>query len=480
MSAPDIVRRFEREVGAALQAAQLAGRRLVLAVSGGPDSLAMLYALHRLRDESGPTLHVAHLDHRLRGEDSVADAEFVAQTCSQLSVECTVEAENVPGFQKEYRLSPEEAAREVRYRFLARVAEQVGANTVTLGHTSNDQVETVLMNIVRGSGLRGLRGMTPVSKRNIAGHDTMLFRPLLSLSKQDTIAYCEALDLNPRIDDSNLSTEMTRNRIRLELVPILQELNPAIGDAVLRLSTNADEALTFVDRAVDLAWSEVISIEGSAVRIDRERLRELDSKVRSPLLLRAIANVKGDSRGIERVHVDDATRAILESPGSRLDLPGGILLSVEHGAALLLGEDHAIATTTFEASSLTVPGVTKAGEWRITTERVESSSGNGLRDEDQHSPERFVERFGCAIEVTSLQVRSRLPGDRFQPLGMTGTKKLKDFMIDEKIPTSRRDSVPLIVTSQGIAWVVGYRIAEWAKVHGDAHEFLEIRAERIS
>ena len=199
MGAPDIVTRFEGEVREALEAAQLTGRRLVVAVSGGPDSLALLYALQSLQHELSLAVHVAHLDHRLRGEDSAADAEFVAQTTAKLGVDCTVEAVDVPVFQTGQRMSLEEAAREVRYRFLVCVAERVGADTVALGHTSDDQVETVLMNIViRGSGLRGLRGMMPVSKQRIAGSDLTLFRPLLNLPKQDTIAYCEALHLTPR------------------------------------------------------------------------------------------------------------------------------------------------------------------------------------------------------------------------------------------------------------------------------------------
>ena len=480
MGAPDIVARFEREVRTALETARLTGMRLVVAVSGGPDSLAMLYALHRLQDELGLTLHAAHLDHRLRGVDSAADADFVAKTCAKLDIDCTVESEDVSAFQREHRLSLEEAAREVRYRFLAHVVEQVGANAVATGHTSDDQIETVLMNIVRGGGLRGLRGMIFTSRRRIDGIDITILRPLLNLSKQDTITYCEALDLVPRSDDSNLSTEMTRNRIRLELVPLLRELNPAIGDAVLRLSRNADEAIRFVDKAVDKAWSEVISTEGSGIHIDREKFRGLDAAVRSFLLFRALSQVKGEARGIERVHVEDVTRSVLNSPGTQLHLPDGLRLAVEQRSALLYMEDDARVITPFDASPLPVPGVTTVDGWRITTERLDTSSGNCPRYEVERPPERFVERFGQAVDVASLQVRSRLPGDRFQPLGMTGTKKLKDFMIDEKVPTFQRDSVPLIVTSQGIAWVVGWRIAEWAKVDPADRECLEIRIERVT
>ena len=478
MGASDIVTRFEGEVREALEAAQLTGRRLVVAVSGGPDSLALLYALHRLRDELGLALHVAHLDHRLRGEDSAADAEFVAQTSAKLGVGCTAEAAEVLAFQREQGMSLEEAAREVRYRFLVCVAERVGADAVALGHTSDDQVETVLMNIVRGSGLRGLRGMKPVSKQRIAGSDVTLFRPILNLSKQDTIAYCAALDLIPRADESNRSMEMTRNRVRLELLPLLRDLNPAFGEAILRLSRNANDALSVVNRTVDSAWTEVVAEEGESIRVDREKFRELDEAVRTHLMMRALSHVKGAARGIERVHIEDATRAVLKSSGSRLHLLGGLRLAVEQRSAHIYAEDDAFAAASLDASPLAVPGLKTVGGWRISTERIKIASEDRSSGTYWHSAEQFVERFGRGVDVSSLAVRSRVPGDRFQPLGMSGTKKLKDFMIDEKVPGSMRDGVPLIVTSRGIAWVVGWRIAEWAKVDDD-HECLEIRVERI-
>ena len=478
MGAPDIVTRFEGEVREALEAAQLTGRRLVVAVSGGPDSLALLYALQSLQNELSLAVHVAHLDHRLRGEDSAADAEFVAQTSAKLGVGCTAEAAEVLAFQREQGMSLEEAAREVRYRFLVCVAERVGADAVALGHTSDDQVETVLMNIVRGSGLRGLRGMKPVSKQRIAGSDVTLFRPILNLSKQDTIAYCAALDLIPRSDESNSSTEMTRNKVRLELLPLLREMNPAFGDAILRLARNANEALSVVNRTVDSAWTEVVAEEGESIRVDREKFRELDEAVRTHLMMRALSHVKGAARGIERVHIEDATRAVLKSSGSRLHLLGGLRLAVEQRSAHIYAEDDAFAAASFDASPLAVPGVMTVVGWRISTERIKIGSENRSSGTNWYSAEKFVERFGRGVDVSSLAVRSRVPGDRFQPLGMSGTKKLKDFMNDEKVPGSMRDGVPLIVTSRGIAWVVGWRIAEWAKVDDD-HECLEIRVERI-
>ncbi len=484
MGTSDTIARFEGVVGKAVVSADLAGTRLVVAVSGGPDSLAMLHALHRLRDELDLVLHVAHLDHRLRGEDSAADAEFVVNTCAKLGIECTLDKVDVLAFQRAHRMSLEEAAREARYDFLTLVAIREGAGAVALGHTLDDQVETVLMNIIRGSGLRGLRGMLPTSTRRISGGDITLFRPLLHLSKDDTMGYCDALGIKPRLDDSNSSLKMTRNRIRLELLPMLLDLNPEIKKAIERLSQNAGDALEVVELAVDAAWSQTIEEGDDCIRIDREGFRRLDEGLRQHLMFRALARIKGDALGIERGHVQDASSAVVESPGKRLHLPGSLRLAVEHNAALIyLGETLPSlqrAAPIEGKCTIGVPGETIVGEWRITTERIESTAEHPPTKSEQRTEGVFIERFGSVVDVASLAVRSREPGDRFQPLGMSGTKKLKDFMIDEKVPSSLRDGVPLVVTSQGVAWVVGCRIAEWAKVDDGDRECLQITVERIT
>ena len=255
-------------------------------------------------------------------------------------------------------------------------------------------------------------------------------------------------------------------------------MNPAFGDAVLRLSRNVDDALAVVDKAVDAAWSDAVAEEGEAIRIDREKFRAMNTAMRTHLIMRALSQVKGDTRGIERVHIEDATRAILNSPGTQVHLPDGLRLALEQRAALIYAGDYSMTSTSIYATSLVVPGETTVGEWCITTSRIKIPSGNRPRDESGQFPKGFIERFGSAVDGASLCVRTRLPGDRFQPLGMSGTKKLKDFMIDEKIPNSMRDSVPLIITSRGIAWVIGWRIAEWAKVGDHDRECLEIKVER--
>lgn len=478
MMESNAVSTFERSVGSAVESAGLSGQHLVVAVSGGPDSLAMLYALHRLRSDLRITIHAAHLDHRIRGQESAADAQFVRELCESLQIDCTVEEagpRESPG-----RLS-EDAARKVRYQFLARTAKRIDTRFILLGHTLDDHVETVLIHLIRGSGLRGLRGILQSSDRRIDGVDVTLVRPILHLSKRDTASYCAARNLRPRVDRSNLSTELTRNKVRLTLIPLLEEINPSVEDALLRLSMNAAGAVSILDGAVDAAWSAAVAETSEGVCIDREQFRELGEGMQTLLVIRALTMVGGTPQGIERRHALEAVRSIMELPHGELHLPNAIRLSSSGSATLLSARDASAAgrqPPSIPLSPLAVPGVTVLEGWRVSVFPTVDTAKRHCLDGVGSSPGVLVERFGRGVDISTLGMRTRAPGDRFQPLGMFGTKKLKDFMIDEKIPRGSRDGVPLIVTSRGIAWVVGRRIAEWAKV-GDADtECTEIRVEK--
>ena len=191
-------------------------------MSGGPDSVCLLHILHKLRRELGITLHVAHLDHQLRGTESETDARYVADLARQLDLPSTAESRDVQSYQCRQRLSPEEAAREVRYTFLAQVADTIGTDRVAVGHTVDDHIETILMHLIRGTGTRGLRGLQPKSQWQHLVSSLTVIRPLLPVSRQEIEDYCQQYRLMPRIDTSNLSLSPLRNRIRQQLVPLLQ------------------------------------------------------------------------------------------------------------------------------------------------------------------------------------------------------------------------------------------------------------------
>ena len=469
----NVVVTLERQVRAALREHGLKGKKLLVAVSGGPDSLALLHSLYRLRGECGLTLCGAHLNHKLRGVESDADAEFAGDTFERLDVPFTVDGVDVAAYRRRHRLSLEDAARRVRYSFLADAAAKHGADAIALGHTADDQAETVLMHILRGSGLDGLRGMQALDRRTIGGRRVALFRPLLGLSRAETETYCRALDLTPRIDPSNSSPEFLRNRIRMELVPLLEQMNPSARDALMRLARNATQDSEYIREHADAVWHDVAqTVASGVVRLDAVALDGEHAAIRGRVLRRAVEAAGGE---VTRRHILDMIALLGGAPGKRLHLSGGLGFVTGYGEAYVgradAVEDALVTLPVLGGESFVpVPGEVRVGGWRINVTCMDRQDGEGF----SHSPHPNLPPEGEGTEASEvvdmdcvgeeLWVRGRLPGDRFQPLGMEGSKSLREFMIDARIPRGWRDGLPLVVSDRGIACVPGWRIAHWARV----------------
>ena len=448
-------------------------------MSGGPDSLALLHALWRLRGEYGLTLFGAHLNHLLRGAESDADAEFAGDTFERLGVPFTVDGADVAGYRRRHRLSLEDAARRLRYSFLGDVAAKYGADAVALGHTADDQAETVLMHIVRGSGLDGLRGMRALDGRMIGGRRVALFRPMLDVSRAETEAYCRALSLTPRIDPSNSSPEFLRNRIRMELVPLLESLNPSVKDALMRLSRNATQDGEYIRERADAVWHEVARQGGDGVvRLDAIALGGEHAAIRGHVLRQAIEAVGGE---VTQRHILDMMALLGGAPGKRLHLSGGLGFVTGYGEAYVgrmdAVEDALMTLPPIRGEhALAVPGETRVGGWRIFTNIDGQDGQDELEQRRPVNPSKF--NFSETLDMDcvgeGLWVRGRLPGDRFQPLGMEGWKSLREFMIDARIPRGWRDGLPLIVSERGIVCVPGWRIAHWARVTGETRRVMRV------
>ncbi|MEE9202345.1 MAG: tRNA lysidine(34) synthetase TilS [Dehalococcoidia bacterium] len=449
------------------------GETVVAAVSGGPDSLCLLHLLWRLRGELGIGLHAAHLDHMLRGEEAEADARFVAQTCAGLGVPLSAERQDVAAHRKRHRLSTEEAARQVRYRFLARVARGVEAGRVAVGHTADDQVETVLLNLVRGAGARGLRGMAPVSPWPEAGVPLLLVRPLLQASRGETEAYCRWLGLSPRQDSSNLHPGPLRNRIRGRLLPLLEGLNPRVRQALLRTARALSHDLDYLEAAVARAWPEVVSASGEGLSLDLARLRGLHPALQRHLLLRAAGEVIG-REDVAGVHVEEVLR-LLGRPGShRLSLPRGLVVSTLGDSAYLgRGEAPCPLPPLGGEYPLTVPGDTTLPGWRVNAQVLEKMPATDVEGLDG-----LVALMDFEAAGAELLVRPRRPGDRFRPLGLGGEKKLQDFMVDARIPRPWRGRVPVVCSPRHILWLVGWRLDERVRLTPATRRVLRIEFHR--
>ena len=474
------------------------GSTLVVAVSGGPDSLAMLYSIFSMRNVLGIKLHGAHLDHGIRGERSERDADFVKTVFDSLKIPSTIGYCDLQKLQSGKRLPTEELARESRYEFLAKTAVEHGAKTVLLGHTSDDQAETILMHVIRGSGVTGLSGIKLITERKIGDVKINLVRPLINISRMETVEYCQALKLKPVYDETNSLPIYDRNRLRMELLPLLKTFNPKVKDSLLRLSHNADQVLQHLDTDLDKIWQDTVKRQFGQIFFNIKSIRSLSNAMQTHLLRHAIEVKNGTLSGVYQSHIDAMVKLIYGPPGRTLDLPGNLRLLIEYDMLALVDRGYDAYYCPFSSlegiHKLSVPGKTTVGQWDITVnilnqqklqnaEKKTASStpniltydiSNKVNDDNSQKEVRFSELFSYSSMGTELYVRNRNTSDSFQPLGMNGNKSIQDFMVDSKVPRWWRTRIPLVTNTSGIAWVVGWRISEWAKALENDSQCIEI------
>jgi len=447
--------------------------RLVVGVSGGTDSVCLLHILVKLRKELGITINVAHLNHQLRGAEADADAQYVAELARQLDVPIIIDSRNVKAYQTGQRISMEEAAREVRYDFLAEVAESVGTDRVAVGHTVDDNVETILMHLIRGTGTRGLRGLQPLSPWQSFGGGLTVIRPLLPVSRQETVDYCHQNRLIPRIDTSNQSLSPLRNRIRHQLLPLLRSYNPRVDESLLRTARIAADDLAFIDGEITRLQGEITQKMENTVILDKEKFGKLPSALKRQLLRISIEDLLGNLKDIETRHIEGIMGVLDKPAGRRISLPGGLIFSIEYDK-YLLGTDTA-ALSPFPVLegefTLKIPGETEAAGWHVKATIID-------REQTAEKDDDFTAHFDLDKAGGEMTVRRRRPGDRFQLLGMSQPKKLNQFMIDAKIPRAWRSRIPLVCSPRHILWVVGWRIDERVKVTDTTRQILSLKFKR--
>ena len=404
------VRRFIRE-----HQLWAPGARVLVGVSGGPDSTCLLVALAALRTSLRFELCAAHFDHRLRGTRAAArEQRFVRSLTEALAVPLQCGGADVRAHAKRRRRSLEEAARELRYRFLANAARAAGCDAVAVGHTRNDQAETVLLHLLRGS----------------------------------------------------------------ELLPLLRDYNPRIDDALLRLASAASDDIELLEglAAEVLAGSATAGLGDppTTVRIQRGRLRSLPPALQRHAVRLATVRLLGDARGLSDRHVRAVLRANDGPTGARLDLPRGLRAEVTRDTlALATAAPLRVEALPDGEMALPAPGVARFGPWRFQAKLLARPPRDLASASDPYIS--FLDADACGER---LSLRRRRPGDRFQPLGLSRPKKLQDFFVDAHIPRAERDAVPLLCAERGIAWVVGQRPAEWAKVTAATRRVLRLRATR--
>ncbi|MCX6010063.1 MAG: tRNA lysidine(34) synthetase TilS [Chloroflexi bacterium] len=452
-----------------------AGDKLVVAVSGGGDSVCLLHILAQWRKELGVELHVAHLNHQLRGAESDSDDSYVSDLARRLDVSATIECRDVAAYRDQKGGSLEEAAREVRYSFLTEVARGIGTSKVVVAHTRDDHIETIVMHLLRGAGTTGLRGLQPRSVLPYGENSSQLevVRPLLEVTRQETLDYCQRYNLAPRSDSSNVSLSFLRNRVRLELLPVLRSYNPSIDKVLLRLADIAGGDISFIEEQASLLWKELAREEGDVIYLNMSKMVASPRAMQRQIFRRAVKQLRGNLKDVEADHIEAMIDFLSKPAGKKLCLPDGLTLSTEYGRLVLASAQASICPLPplKGVSNINIPGETDLPGWRVRADIIQEVVG----DENGLAASFDLDKVG-----KELTVRRRRPGDRFQPLGMSQTKKLQDFMVDSRIPRSWRDRVPLICSPKQILWVVGWRIDDRVKVTGNTKEVLRLQLERLT
>ncbi len=472
-------------------------KRVLVAVSGGQDSVCLLHILSNLREELKVDLHVAHLDHGLRGAESEADARYVARLAKRLGIAATIEKRDVKAFRSRHKLSLEEAAREVRYAFFADVADTIGTDRVAVAHTSDDHIETILMHLIRGSGLRGLRGLQPVNQWKSGDKSLTVIRPLLRVPRAGTSAYCRILHLRPRNDSSNLSLTPFRNKVRLELLPLLKKYNPRIAEALQRTSVQAVKTADFIEKECRSLWDRIVRHEDGAFVLDKRKFMGVPPMLQRSLVLMILDELQGNLDDIESRHIDEITAALVLPAGRSINLPGGFIFAVDYDKFLLTrGSAELCPLPPLEGEiRLKIPGKTRFSGWLVT-------AAINSEDQDCHVPsepgfamtgtgrttipaEAGIQKTGDFVAYLDFEktgkeliVRPLKPGDTFQPLGMNQPKKVARFMVDARISRSWRDRVPIVASPDQIVWVAGWRIDERVKISESTRNALRLEFKR--
>lgn len=454
---------------------------LLLGLSGGPDSLSLMHALHAL----GWVLHVAHLDHALR-PNSKADARQVHRIAEEMGLPFHAERVDVAAHARGHSQSLEEAAREIRYAFLFRLAAELGVQAVAVAHTADDQVETLLMHFLRGAGSAGLRGMPHRSLPNPWSTTLPLVRPLLGFWREEVLAYCEENALQPIADESNQDRRFFRNRLRHELIPILQQYNPRIKTALLQSSQILAAETGLLEGLARQAWHEIIR-QSSPLHLafGLSEFRSQPLALQRMLLRLAFSHLRPQGRDLDFEAVQRALHfALHPGSGAPADWLSGLYLLVE-GNLLWLADWQAqlpVEGPQLEAGiqrPVEVPGSLNLGAgWQLSAEETPADE---VYDHALQNRDPFQTWLDSEAVGERLILRARKNGDRFQPLGMEkGRMKLSDFMVNAKLPRRARAAWPLLAQGEEILWIPGYQLAHPYRLQTTTRQALHLRIARLS
>ena len=441
------------------------GGKMIVSLSGGPDSVCLFNVLLELRKKYKFQMQAAYFNHNLRGKESLKEERFVRKMIEKTTIPLTVTALDVKGYAKSRKTSIEEAARFLRYQNLVKLAVKLNADMVAMGHTASDQAETILMRIMRGSGPEGLEGIPPVRK---LVDRVCVIRPLIEVYREEIIKYLKSKKIEYCIDSSNLKPVYLRNKVRLKLLPFMEKnFTKDIRSKLVNIADIFREENRFFLQIVDKAMRSVVKQENGRISIDFVKLLGYSKSLRRRII-HGILEGRTSYKNIEAV----INIAEAGATGSVIDIPG-YTVRKDYRKMDYLPVTGKIAIKKKAEAGILFPGITRLPEFMMEIET------GILRTKPVFGNDKFCAYFDAdRIDTGKLTIRSRRNGDRFLPFGADGSKKLKQYFIDMKVPSYLRDDVPVLEDGKRILWIVGMRQAEDARVTGNTKRILRIKVRK--
>ena len=460
------------------------GEHIVIGLSGGPDSVCLFHILYQLQQEYDLTLHAVHINHQLRPGAAEKDQNYVEELCSRLNIPCHTFIYDINKIAKERCTSSEDAGRQMRYESFYQVANSINGDAgssvkIAVAQNLNDQAETLLMRMMRGTGTDGLSGIEYIRQGE---GQTVIIRPLLDISRKEIEDYCKENNLNPRIDLTNLEPIYTRNKIRLELIPYIQEhFNENIMMALNRLSKIAKEDKEYMYQGVDEiisqhAVKEQASTNAKAfARIPVDVLLKQHAAIRHRIVIRLFESI-GLSKDITWIHLGNADKLLTEGKtSSTTDFTGGYSMRISYDMAEFYKKEE--DQERFIEYQININGVTEIHELNCQLE-VRLLKRKQWENGETES-KKITGSYSCYLSYDEIEksgfklvLRTRRKGDYISPLGMKGRKKLQDFFVDEKIKKEERNAIPLLCLGTEIIWVLGIRLSENYKIMDETTHIL--------
>jgi len=448
------------------------GDKILVALSGGPDSICLLNVLFELKEELNIEIGAAHLNHLLRGEDAFKDEEYVINTCNNMGIKCFIKRVDINSYAKEHKLSSEMAGRNVRYSFFDEIVEEQGFNKVATAHNANDQAETILFRLMRGTGLEGLGGIK-------AFRDNKIIRPILCLSRGEVEKYIELKNLSPRIDKTNSERIYNRNKIRLDILPYMKEnFNEDIIQTLNRMSLLLQKDNEFLEN-LSLSFYNKYCIQYNDYFIIKKEIFKEEESIVNRVLRHTISKYSKSNYDFEMKHIYKISCLAKKNSGKSVDLPNGIYAENIYGDIYIKNKIKKYHINNKKEKVILSKGninksVIKFHKFSVQFALISNYKSNNISLNEGN----LIQYFDFDKINDNISIRNRNDGDKIIPLGMSGSKKIKDMFIDMKIPKEERDNIPILCFDEKIAWIIGIRTSENYKITNESKNILKVVVER--